>query len=284
VNGQGGTSDSESGSESDSESGSESESESGSDSGSESDSESESESGSDSESDSDSDSESASRLSGAAAFGAVLATLLVGCGGAAKPAPRAEAVRCGAGQIAHIRAQQDLTSLRGCTHLGGLIVRSGAALTFAPLHQLAEIDGDLVVGPTLGVDAVDLPSLRRVGGTLRIAGSSALVGVFLPALLAAAHLELEHNAALTSISLPALRDAASLSVRGNVELEALTLAALERVGTLRLEGSPRLGLLLAERLTHVERWEVGPLPALEPAVLDELRARATGSPPPPPSP
>ena len=201
----------------------------------------------------------------------VLVLVLVGCGGAPRPTSAAAPVCPTA--VARVSSAPELEALRGCAKLAGLVIRSGAALSLAPLHALVELEGELTIGPTLSLDALDLPRLARVGGAVRIAGNSALVGVFLPQLRSAARLEIEHNASLTSISLPALVETAALTVRGNAELEALTLSALQTLGTLLLDESPQLGLLLAERLAQVTRWEVGALPAMEAAQLEELRAR-----------
>jgi hypothetical protein len=212
--------------------------------------------------------------------GSVAAALVVlaGCGaGQGAPAPRQPP--CPAG-VAEVRAAADVEALRSCSRLAGLVVRSGAPLSLALLSQLQQIDGDLIVGPTLGVDSLELSALRRVGGVVRIAGNSSLAGVFLPRLEAAERVELEHNAALTGASLPALRTAQQLVVRHNAELEALTLSALAGLGELLLSDSPQLGVLLTSPQLRVDRWPSSPLPSMDAAELEALRARASASPAP----
>jgi hypothetical protein len=201
--------------------------------------------------------------------------LIAACGGA--PSSRGGPGGCPRG-VAHVGSAEDVAELAGCARLAGLVVRTGAAVSLTALAQLVEIEGDLVVGPTLSVDAVDLPHLARVGGSVRIAGNSQLVGVFLPELSAAPRLEIEHNASLGTVSMPKLAAAERLVVRDNAGLEALSLGSLAQVGELVLEELPRLGLLQADQLARVERWRVGSLPALEAEQLAELRARA-GAPP-----
>lgn len=182
--------------------------------------------------------------------------------------------------VVEVRAPEEMLALRGCERLAGLVIRTGTSLSFAPLATLTAITGDLLVGPTLSVDAVDLPNLVSVGGAVRIAGNSSLAGVFLPKLRSAARVELLHNASLASASLPALVETTHLALQDNAELEALTASALERVGTLLFTSSPRLGLLLLPRLARVDDWQVGPLPAMTPDELEALRVRATSAPAP----
>jgi hypothetical protein len=198
---------------------------------------------------------------------------LAACGAVASSRAKGRGGGCPSG-VVHVSSAEDVAALVGCTRLAGLTVRTGAAVSLTGLAQLAEIEGDLVVGPTLSVDAVDLPQLERVGGSVRIAGNSQLVGVFLPELTAARWLEIEHNASLGTVSMPKLAEAERLVVRDNAGLEALSINELTRVGELVLEELPRLGLLQADRLARVTRWKVGALPALEADRVNELRARA----------
>lgn len=207
----------------------------------------------------------------------------VSCGGAL-PSPSSssspgERRGCpGAGQAVFASSQPELEALRGCARLAGLTIRSGAELSLEPLAQLAVIDGDLLVGPSLRLDALALPALRQVGGRLRLAGNSSLGGAYLPALERAGRIEIEHNASLATLSLPALIETAALIVRADAALEALSLRALTRSGELVLAELPRLGWIEAPVVQPPApggRLEIGALPAMEPAALDELRARVT---------
>lgn len=184
----------------------------------------------------------------------------------------------GAGQAVLASSQAELEALRGCARLAGLTIRSGAELSLEPLAELAVIEGDLLVGPSLRLDALSLPALRQVGGRLRLAGNSSLGGAYLPALQRAGRIEVEHNASLATLSLPALVEVAALIVREDAALEALSLRALTRSGELVLAELPRLGWIEAPALQPPApggRLEIGALPAMEPAALDELRARMT---------
>jgi hypothetical protein len=175
----------------------------------------------------------------AAVRGALVAAAVAGCGGAAHPAP----ARCPRGDVA-ISSQDSVEALRGCPALAGdLRIRTGAALDLAALGSLERIRGDLVIGPTLGLDTIaGLGALREVGGTLRLVANGDVTAAFFPALTRAGSVDIDSNLALAQIMFPALTEVgADLLVRRNSMLELVDLGPLTRVGaTLALEHNPAL--------------------------------------------
>ncbi len=118
-------------------------------------------------------------------------------------APRTPTPRCPSTPVV-ASSQADLDALAGCARLPGLTVRGGGDYALAPLAELAQVDGDLVVGPTLALGSVGLPALTTVGGRFAVVSSAAVTGVFAPALTAVGSLEVRDNASLVTLSLPRL--------------------------------------------------------------------------------
>jgi hypothetical protein len=205
---------------------------------------------------------------------AVAALVSTGCGAR----PITPATGCHQVGAARVSAPEDLAALASCVSLRGLTVRSGAVLDLARLVALEAIDGDVSIGPTVGLELVELPNLRRVAGTLRIAGNGALSGVFLPRLEAAGEIEIEDNPTLTTVAMPQLaRVSGRLRMSHDGDLEAVSMNALRDVGELALLALPKLSVLQLDRLGAVGTWSVPELPALDAADLAALRQRVSGA-------
>lgn len=126
-----------------------------------------------------------------------------------------------------------LAALAGCRRVAGLTVRGAGPLSLAPLADLERVDGELVIGPTLALDAVGLPALVEVGGRLAVVSSAAAAGLYAPRLTAVGALEVRDDLSLATVSLPALA-----TVAGPVTLTRLP--ALELVDTsalVRVDGA-----------------------------------------------
>lgn len=192
---------------------------------------------------------SRSRALGAVVAAAVMAAALAACG-----APRAgpgEPARCPAGAV-WLGGPEHVEGLAGCPRAGAVTIRTGAALDLGPLGALEVIDGDLAIGPSVGLADAMLPALREVGGALRVVGNGDLRALRLPRLERAGRVSIEGNSALAHLALPALREVGgTLEVMGNPDLELLDAGALEAVGgALAIEGNASLVLIEAARLVR----------------------------------
>lgn len=156
---------------------------------------------------------------------AAVAAAVIACAscGGAPPAPVAAPVvvpRCDQDLLS---SQADVTAFATCPVAPALAIRTGAELDLTPL-TLREVEGDLVIGPSVGLATVELAGLERVGGTLRLVG----------------------NGSLGSVVLPRLIRAGAVEVQGNVELRMLRLPALAEIGgALVIERTPSLALIEA---------------------------------------
>jgi hypothetical protein len=189
-----------------------------------------------------------------------------------KPSPS-----CPEGKVVELGLQEDVTRVAGCPRAGGVTIRTGATIDVSPLHDLEEIDGDLAIGPTVGVDSVAFNGLLRVGGTIRIVSNGSLRGVFLPRLEHAGRVEIDGNAVLTTISMPRLQDlAGSLVITDNNGLELVSASTLTAIGAeLVIVGHPKLNLLELPRLARLETIRIEGNPKVSPELVEELRAKAT---------
>jgi hypothetical protein len=169
----------------------------------------------------------------------------------------------------------DLARLASCATLGGLIVRSGAALDLSALRALTAITGDLVIGPTVAVEDVELPALRTVGGAIHVVGNGLLRRLSLPRLERAGRIAIDGNAVVATIALPRLLAVhGALRVTDNAALELLDLAALASVDQeLVLAGDPALALVEAGQLQHAAAAAID-APKLPPDVAEHLRGAA----------
>src|SRR5688572_15615187 len=91
-----------------------------------------------------------------------LAAGVAACAGA--PPTSATGASCPTDRIVTLGTQDEVDRFAGCTSASGLVIRTGAPLRLAPLRQLESITGDLVVGPTVGLEELSLAELRTVGG------------------------------------------------------------------------------------------------------------------------
>jgi hypothetical protein len=151
-----------------------------------------------------------------------------------------------------VASSEQLAALGGCRRLAGLTLRSAAPLDLGALASLAEVDGDLVIGPTLAVASIGLPALVQVGGRFAVVANGAATGVFAPALTAVGALAITDDAALTTVSLPRLAATHGDVVIARVgALTTIDASALARVGgaltvdapaaTLWLGAAPEVG-------------------------------------------
>jgi hypothetical protein len=187
-----------------------------------------------------------------------------------------ESASCPKGRTVELSLPEDVTRFAGCESASGILIRTGATIDVTPLRELEEITGDLVVGPTVGVDTVAFNGLLRVGGTIRVANNGSLRGLFFPRLEHVGRIEVDNNVVLASISLPRLTTVdGAMVITDNHGLELISAAMLASIGQeLVIAGHPRLNLL--------EMSNVGPMPALRleanpklPAEVSEhLRSKA----------
>jgi hypothetical protein len=143
--------------------------------------------------------------------------LLVGCGAA--PVFHKEPERgCPVIGETVIAAQEDVAAYAGCARLGTLVIRTGHALDLRPFGRLETLEGDLRIGPSVGLALVALPRLREVRGAVAVTS----------------------NSDLAALQLPALERAARIEVAGNVDLQILDLAVLDAAVERSLVDNPKL--------------------------------------------
>jgi hypothetical protein len=183
---------------------------------------------------------------------------------------------CPHDKVVDLGLQEDVAKVAGCAMAGGVRIRTGATIDVSPLHELAEISGDLAVGPTVGLDTVSFNGLLRVGGTIRIVSNGSLRGVYLPRLEHAGRIEIDGNVVLSTISMPRLVDVTgSLVVTDNADLELLSAGNLESVGgELVLVDHPKLDLLELGKLAHTQTIRIENNPKVPSDVVDQLRNKA----------
>jgi hypothetical protein len=172
--------------------------------------------------------------------------------------------------------QEEVQAFAGCPHASGVTVRTGATLDLTPLRELERIDGDLAIGPTVGVDSVALNGLLEVGGAIRVTSNGSLRGLFLPRLERAGRIEIDGNVVLTSISMPRLGSVqGSLVITDNHALEVVTASVLTTIGNeLAIVAHPQLALLDVGRLAQVRSVRLEAVPKLPADVIDQVRAAA----------
>jgi hypothetical protein len=143
------------------------------------------------------------------------------------------------------------------------------------LRSLATITGDLMVGPTLGLEELSLLDLHEVGGAIQVTSNGTLRGLFLPRLERAGRVEIEANAALVTISMPRLATVAgSQVITGNGSLELIDLSALTAVGKdLVITDNPRLALIEAGQLARALDVRVTGNRALPAEQIEALRPK-----------
>lgn len=196
---------------------------------------------------------------------------LAGCGAA----PASPAAPACPDDVTLVASRGDLARLASCATLRGLTVRSGAALDLSALRALTAITGDLVIGPTVAVEDVDLPALRTVGGAIRVVGNGVLRRLHLPRLEQAGGIAIDGNPVATAIALPRLQVVhGALRITDDAALELIDLAALASVDQeLVLAGVPGLSLVEAGQLQRAAAVSID-APRLPPDIAGRLRAAA----------
>ena len=130
----------------------------------------------------------------------LVALVLLACGGAQHP----EAARCPIDRKLVLAGPDDVRRAAACQTASSVTVRTGAMLELAQLRDLASIDGDLVIGPTVGIDEIQLAGLTSVGGTIHVGSNGSLRGLYLPRLERAGRIEIDGNVVLATLSMPRL--------------------------------------------------------------------------------
>ena len=182
---------------------------------------------------------------------------------------------CPGDRIVVLASQSDVRAFATCTRARGVVIRTGATVDVSPL-QLETISGDLVVGPTVGTEAISLTELREVGGAISVAGNGSLKGLFLPRLERAGRIVVEGNVSLMSIALPRLEHlAGGLAVSDNHDLEVLDANALVEVGgDLVIANQPELTVVELGSLRSVAAIRIERVPKLPAELADTLRTHA----------
>ena len=193
---------------------------------------------------------------------------LVACGGARAPA----APTCPTDRKLVLASQDDVRRALGCQSVVGITLRTGASVDVSPLKQLTAIEGDLVIGPTVGIDEVALSELVSVGGTIHVGSNGSLRGLYLPRLERAGRIEIDGNVALTTISLPRLAAVAgAIVITDNAAVELIDASALVTIGKeLVISGHPELALLELGRLVKDGDIRVERAPKLPPELVEQL--------------
>lgn len=202
-----------------------------------------------------------------------VAVALSACGAPVAVPTAAPAVADCAAERVVVARPADLARLASCATLGGLTLRSGAALDLSALRALTAITGDLVIGPTIAVEDVELPALRTVGGAIHVVGNGLLQRLSLSRLERGGGIVIDGNPVVATIALPRLLAVhGALRVTDNAALELIDLAALTSVDAeLVVAGDPSLSLVEAAQLQHAAAVSIDAA-KLPPDVAERLRA------------
>jgi len=146
-----------------------------------------------------------------------------------------------------ITSDDTMRAATACTKIGGILTIRGAAKLDLGTLQVTEVQGDLVIGPTFAVDAIDLPSLVRVGGVVHVISNGSATDASMPALAHAGGLEVAGNVSLAGFTAPALASIDhDLAITDDAVLEDVDFTALAHVGgAVRMSGNPALSLIEA---------------------------------------
>jgi hypothetical protein len=176
-----------------------------------------------------------------------------------------------------LASQADVEAFKVCSFASSVVIRTGATIDTSVLGELMQISGDLVIGPTVGIDEISLPHLRSVGGAVRVLNNGSLRGLFLPLLEHAGRIDIENNVSLTSFVIPRLHQlAGSLVITDNYDLEMLDASQLTSVDNeLVISGQPKLTIVELPKLVHAGAVRIEGTGKLAPDVIDGLRAKAT---------
>jgi hypothetical protein len=163
-----------------------------------------------------------------------------------------------------------------CTSASSVAIRTGATLDVASLTKLETITGDLAIGPTVGVEEVDLTELREVGGTVRVSANGLLRQLFLPRLERAGRIEIDDNATLHTLSLPRLAEVAGgMTITDNQTLAFVDASSLVTVRkSFVLADEPNLTLVEMPMFAHAETVTLDDVPKLPAEAASALQAKA----------
>lgn len=205
-----------------------------------------------------------------------LLVVLAGCSGPQAPGRP----KCPVDRTWMITGQDDVEAHAGCSTASAVTIRSGATINLAPLRALETITGDLMVGPTVGMEELSLLELREVGGSIRVVANGSLRGMFLPRLERAGQIAVEGNAVLMTISLSRLeRVASSFVISENSSLELVDLSGLVSVGKdLVITQNNQLALIEADRLSKVLELRIEGNRSLPVEQVDALRLKVPAEP------
>jgi len=188
-----------------------------------------------------------------------------------------DAERCQEGRIVVLDSQDAVLHFAGCKVAAGLVVRTGASIDFGPLRELEEITGDLVVGPTVGIEEFELNRVRTIGGAVRVSKNPSLRGLFLPRLENAGRIFVEDNGALTTIALPRIDTVrGAVIINDNRSLELLAAPELATVGhELVVIDHPKLAVLELGKLVSAEAVRIERDPKLPPEAVTQIREKGS---------
>jgi len=188
-----------------------------------------------------------------------------------------DAERCQEGRNVLLDSQDAVMRIAGCKVVGGLVIRTGASIDLGPLRELEEIEGDLVVGPTVGIEEVELNRVRLIGGAVRVSKNPSLRGLFLPRLENAGRIFVEENGALTAIALPRIDTVrGAVVISDNRSLELFAAPDLATVGhELVLIDHPKLSVVQLDKLVSAEAVRIERDPKLPPETVSEIREKGS---------
>ena len=193
--------------------------------------------------------------------------LLAACGSSK---PHAQPT-CNADAVIVLRGDDDVEAAEGCLTIQSLTIQTGAKLDLSPLHKLHVILGTLHVGPSVGMEHLQLSELHSVG-TLEVTSNQDLRTITFPKLVSAKSISIEGNPSLVTIGMPSLANAGDISIAGLADLEHVDFDALATAGELRVTDNPKLTLFDAPKLESAKAVHVENNPTLAPEVVEALRA------------
>ncbi|MFT3700450.1 MAG: hypothetical protein QM831_45320 [Kofleriaceae bacterium] len=188
-----------------------------------------------------------------------------------------DADRCKPIELLVLDSQEAVAHLAGCKVTGTIVIRAGASLDLTPLHEVERIEGDLVVGPTVGQEEVGLNRVRVITGAVRVSHNPSMRGFFLPRLEEAGRVFIEENGALATIALPRLGTVhGAVVISDNKLLELVSAGELANVGhELVVIDSPKLALLEVGKLISAEAVRIERDPKLPPEITAEIREKGS---------
>lgn len=175
-----------------------------------------------------------------------------GCGGA-PPKDPPPSKTCPDTPI-EIASQDDVDDYPGCPLAHGVIIHTGADLDLSRsrLQYLHAIDGDLVIGPSVGMHDLTFGELATVRGTIRVIGNGDLLTLVMPHLTHAGTVSIANDIELRTLSLPALATVDhDVVIDRTPELALVDVTALQEIGgELAISDAPALVAIEAPSLVR----------------------------------